>query len=53
MITEWVQKSQNIDYHKTSKEAHGSHSFSMVTKAGLIRNWMFFPIEVKNYCGSY
>ena len=40
-------------YCKTSKEACRSYSFSKVTDAGLIRNWLFFPFEVKNYCGSY
>ena len=42
-----------FNYRKTSKEARGSYSFSKVTNAGLIRNWLFFPIEVKNYCGPY
>ena len=41
------------DYRKTSKEARGSYSFSEAQNAGLIRNWAFLPIELRNYCGSY
>ena len=42
-----------IEYCKTSKEARGSYSFSEAQNAGLIRNWAFLPIEIRNYCGSY
>ena len=41
------------NYRKTSNKARGSYSFFEAENAGLIRNWAFLPIELKNYCGSY
>ena len=41
------------NYRKTSNKARGSYSFLEAQNAGLIRNWAFLPIELKNYCGSY
>ena len=40
-------------YRKTSIEARGAYYFSEAQNAGLIRNWAFLPIELRNYCGPY
>ena len=41
------------DYRKASNKARRSYSFFEAKDAGLIRNWVFLPIELRNYCGSY
>ena len=39
------------NYRKTSNKARGSYSFLEAQNAGLIRNWAFLPIELKNIAG--